>query len=118
MTAPAHPSQPLVTDDHGVVRFHANAIVRHLLDHGGIDLNRLALLRFTDADRAQFAQLIGYSLSGFGELDYVTDSVYEAAQTGGAAAILAKLVQETRGWNLDGLHAPFREAIEAARNLS
>jgi len=76
-----HPIQPLVTDEHGTLRFKGNAIVRHLLDHGGIDLNQLACLDFSDEDRMQFAQLIGYSLSGFGELSYVDDETYGAAET-------------------------------------
>ena len=56
-----------------------NAIARYLLDHGGIDLNRLALLDFTDDDRMQFAQLIGYSVSGYSELDYASDESVDAA---------------------------------------
>lgn len=73
------PMQPVITDPHGVLRFHGNAIVRHLLDHGGIDLNQLACIDFPQEDREQFAQLIGYSLSGFGELSYVRNTTYEAA---------------------------------------
>jgi hypothetical protein len=61
------------------LRFKANAIVRHLLDNGGIDLNAIAMLSFSQEDREQFAQLIGYSLSGFGELSYVSDETYNAA---------------------------------------
>ncbi|GMV06748.1 MAG: hypothetical protein AMXMBFR53_30230 [Gemmatimonadota bacterium] len=34
---------------------------------------------FSVEDSEQFAQLIGYSLSGFGELSYVTDETYNAA---------------------------------------
>ena len=74
-----HPIQPLEKDKHSTVRFKENAIVRHLLDNGGIDLNALAMIDFTQEDREQFAQLIGYSLSGFGELSYVSDATYEAA---------------------------------------
>lgn len=74
-----HPIQPLVTEN-GVVRFRANAIVRHLLDHGGIDMNALARMTFSDEDRAQFAQLIGYSLSGYRSLGYVSDDAYRAAE--------------------------------------
>ena len=74
-----HPIQPLSKDEHGVVRFKPNAIVRHLLDHGGIDLNALARMEFSDEDREQFAQLIGYSLSGYGDLGYVRGDSYEAA---------------------------------------
>lgn len=62
--------QPIFIDPHGVARFQANPIVRHLLDYGGIDLNALARLPFSQNDREQFAQLIGYSVSGFGDLGY------------------------------------------------
>jgi hypothetical protein len=37
------PIQPLYTDEHGTVRFRANALVRFLLDNGGIDMNKLAV---------------------------------------------------------------------------
>ena len=76
-----HPIQPLVKDGHGVLRFKANAIVRHLLDtHPTVDMNTLARGDFTDEDRQQFAQLIGYSLSGYSELrSYVSDEAYSAA---------------------------------------
>jgi hypothetical protein len=63
--------QPMHVDSDGVVRFRANAIVDFLLRNGGYDMNGLARLPFTEADRAQFAQLIGYSVSGWGELSYV-----------------------------------------------
>lgn len=74
-----HPIQPVEKDDDGFLRFKQNAIVRYLLDNGPFDLNHLAVQRFSDEDREQFAQLIGYSLSGFSELDYVSDEAYEAA---------------------------------------
>ncbi len=75
-----HPIQPLSADERGTIRFKPNKIVRHLLDHGGIDLNQLAALDFTSEDREQFAQLIGYSLSGFGELSYTSDATFAAAE--------------------------------------
>lgn len=75
-----HPIQPLELDSCGTLRFKENAIVRHLLDHGGISLNDIARLDFSRNDREQFAQLIGYSLSGYGELGYVTDETYETAR--------------------------------------
>ena len=62
-----------------VTRFRENQVVRHLLDHGGIDMNALAVLDFSDEDRAQFAQLIGYSVSGFGDLSYADDETVERA---------------------------------------
>jgi len=74
-----HPIQPLERDDQGVMRFKPNKIVQHLLDHGGIDLNQIASMDFTVDDREQFAQLIGYSLSGFSELHYVSEETYAAA---------------------------------------
>lgn len=74
-----HPIQPLETDAQGTLRFKGNAIVRHLLDNGGIDLNQIGRMTFSQEDREQFAQLIGYSHSGFGELSYVSDETYQAA---------------------------------------
>jgi len=73
------PIQPLVIDQNGVIRFKANAIVRTLLDMGPLDLNALASMPFSDEDREQLAQLIGYSLSGFGDLSYVRDATFELA---------------------------------------
>lgn len=79
-----HPTQPLEKDEHGVLRFKSNKIVRYLLDNGGIDMNHLAVKNFSEDDRQQFAQLIGYSLSGYGDLSYVSDEAYAASA---AAAI-------------------------------
>jgi hypothetical protein len=75
-----HPIQPIYTDGNGVPRFMANAIVEFLLENGGIDMNNLAMMDFSVEDREQFAQLIGYSLGGFGGLSYVSDETYGAAQ--------------------------------------
>lgn len=74
------PIQPLYKDDNGTIRFHPNALVRFLLDAGPFDMNQLARMEFSQDDRAQFAQLIGYSLSGFGELSYVSNDTYAAAE--------------------------------------
>jgi len=74
-----HPIQPIEKDKNGTLRFKENAIVRHILDNGGVDLNQLAGIEFSDEDRQQFAQLIGYSLCGFGDLSYVNNSAYNAA---------------------------------------
>lgn len=63
--------QPIELDSHGVARFRRNKLVEHLLNHGGLDMNALALVRgIPREDRAQFAQLIGYSVSGYGDLSY------------------------------------------------
>ena len=77
-----HPIQPLAPDEHGALRFKQNKIVRHLLDWAkekGHGLNELATLDFPQEDWEQFAQLIGYSLSGFQELSYVTGDTIAAA---------------------------------------
>lgn len=62
-----------------VIRFRKNRIVEHLLNNGGIDMNALAVLDFSDEERAQFAQLIGYSVSGFGDLSYADAETVERA---------------------------------------
>lgn len=74
-----HPIQPLVKDEDGILRFKKNAIVMYLLNSSDTDMNKLAMLPFSQNDREQFAQLIGYSLSGFSELSYVSDKTYERA---------------------------------------
>ncbi len=76
-----NPIQPLANDAQGVTRFKANQIVRHLLDtHPTCGMNELARMDFTDDDRQQFAQLIGYSLDGYGSLRrYVSDEAYSTA---------------------------------------
>ena len=73
-----HPMQKIVKTDSGVVRFRENHIVSALLEEctkrGGLDLNKIAIGvatgRFNIEDQIQFAQLIGYSVSGFGDLSY------------------------------------------------
>lgn len=73
------PIQPVKEDDRGVLRFIGNSIVQKLLDDGSFDLNDIATWDATREEREQFAQLIGYSLSGFGDLSYVSRETYEAA---------------------------------------
>ena len=74
------PIQPIYTDDHGIIRFRGNKVVQFLLDNGGIDLNQLTIeCQNCPEDWEQFAQLIGYSLSGFGDLSYVSDETYRTA---------------------------------------
>lgn len=74
-----HPMQPIYFDSDGTARFKANALVRFLLDAGPFDMNKLAMMPWSDEDREQFAQLIGYSVSGFCELSYVSAEVYDRA---------------------------------------
>jgi hypothetical protein len=53
-------------------RFRANKIIRDLEDQGVIDLNKVAAGGYSAADRMQLAQLIGYSVSGYGDLSYAS----------------------------------------------
>ena len=68
-----NPDQPLELKD-GVVRFKPNRVIRYLLDSGGLDLNRLGSIKylFDQSDWDQFMQLIGYSVSGYGNLSSVS----------------------------------------------
>lgn len=78
-----NPIQPLGPDRHGYTRFKENKIVAHLLEWASLrdmGMNELAVMDFSNDDRQQFAQLIGYSLSGYGELSYVDDDAYNAAE--------------------------------------
>ena len=90
-----HPMQPVIRDEHGILRFRENAIVRYIVDHaadvvhrgakaidpdtgrpfhqGKLDLSKLSMLDFPQEDREQFAQLMGYSIEGYHELSYVSD---------------------------------------------
>ena len=91
---PKLPTQPLYYDRHGTTRFRENALVRFLLDEARegrqCDLNRLAEMEFPREDRVQFAQLIGYSLSGFGELSYVSNVAYARAEREGKVPVRGK----------------------------
>jgi len=60
-------------------RFVPNRIVEQLLDTSSLDLNSIAILDFTPEERQQLAQLIGYSLNGYGELGYVDNESYAIA---------------------------------------
>ena len=76
------PMQPIIIDVDGIIRFKPNRIVQFLLDWAtprGISLTELTRMEFTDDERTQFAQLIGYSVSGFGDLPYVSDEAYAEA---------------------------------------
>lgn len=82
-----HPRQPIEKDQNGVLRFKSNAIVRALLDTGKLNMNDLAVLPFSVEDRCQFAQLIGYSVSGYGDLSYVSAEEADAADFAAAGVL-------------------------------
>lgn len=75
------PMQPIV-EVNGVHRFKSNPIVRYLSDtNPEADMNQLCIM-FDDEPEAlsQFAQLIGYSVSGAADLDYVSDETLDRAE--------------------------------------
>ena len=80
-----HPQQPIELDKHGTARFKRNNIIDWLFDEGKIDLNDISIAaqnnrkRFTKEDQMQLAQLLGYSVSGFGDLSYADPDVVEEA---------------------------------------
>ena len=74
------PIQPIRTDERGVQRFVPNRIVEKLLETSTLDLNSIACMDFTQTEHEQLAQLIGYSVSGFGSLSYVSDETYATAE--------------------------------------
>lgn len=72
------PRQPIGLDEDNVVRFKPNAIVRLLLEESksrGFGLNEIAGAVLTEKvpieDAVQFWQLLGYSVSGFGDLSFI-----------------------------------------------
>lgn len=86
------PMQPVVLASDEVIRFKENRIVYALLENSrrhGYGLNEATRDDYTPDERMQMAQLIGYSVSGYGSLSYVTDESYEEAERR-AAAIRAR----------------------------
>lgn len=99
---PKHPDQPLVWV-RDVVRFKKNAVVDFLLEQAtaGIkcDLNQIWRLfgrgTFPIEDMEQFYQLIGYSVSGYGEMSNFRDETVRKFDEQAA-----KMVEERKktGW--------------------
>ncbi len=72
---PKHPMQPVIIANDKVIRFNQNSIVRWMLDElrrHGRDLNYIAAAFRIHEDHKddyqQLMQLIGYSVSGYGDL--------------------------------------------------
>lgn len=79
-----HPMQPLYVDENGTVRFKPNRLIDWIVTESGrITLNDLAVLTaqhgWPAEDHEQLAQLIGYSVSGFGDLSYVRKKTLKKA---------------------------------------
>lgn len=76
------PMQPIHLDSRGVARFTKNRIVDDLLEFAtshGFGLNEIAAGDYSDDERMQMAQIIGYSVGGYGELSYVSDESFNYA---------------------------------------
>lgn len=80
--------QPIVFIN-SVARFQANEIIQWLFNNGKINLNGIALMNFSNEDRMQLDQLLGYSVSGFGDLEYADDEVVRLADAEVERLILA-----------------------------
>ena len=77
-----HPIQPVERDHDGVIRFKANKLVKYLLEKGPFDLNQLSRLAqefYCEDDYQHLMQLIGYSVSGYGDLSGRDPSVLREA---------------------------------------
>lgn len=115
-----HPLQPLERDSHGVLRFKENRAVSALYE-------QLRTLKFdpwiilardpnvTKDDLRQFAQLIGYSVSGASELSYMDEETLEAAQN--AFDLESTGIDETKARNIF-LEERHEAMIEAVKSLA
>ncbi len=93
-----HPMQPIIVDASGTIRFQENKIVRFLLDNGIYDLNKLWIMFhnskiFSLDDMEQFYQLIGYSVSGFGDISNFRDETISKADE-----LASKLYKQRCKW--------------------
>ncbi|MGK3981245.1 hypothetical protein WMF38_57140 [Sorangium sp. So ce118] len=91
-----HPIQPCGLDDRSVLRFKPNAIVEFLLKESKYDLNDLSRVGFLVEDWMQFAQLIGWSVSGYCDLSYVSNEAKDEADAAAATA-LGMTIDEYKG---------------------
>lgn len=77
-----YPMQPLVLDEDGTLRFEANPIVEWLATEVS-DMNQTAAWaaenNVPNKYREQLAQMVGYSVRGYGTLSYVSDESYNRA---------------------------------------
>lgn len=85
------PDQPLRDDARGVERFVQNRIVSALLrhaEHHGYGLNEISCHMqegiFTAEELSQLMQLLGSSLQGWGEFDFVSQELWDRVTAGNA----------------------------------
>jgi hypothetical protein len=81
------PMQPIVLDEDGVPRFQENKVITFLFETGKLDLNMLSVMVANGVipteDYSQITQMLGYSVSGWGDLsnspsEDVTKADFEA----------------------------------------
>lgn len=84
-----HPRQPIGYAEDNIIRFKPNGIIRWMLEQGGqgkkFNLNDIAMQSFSVEDRVQFWQMLGYSVSGFGDLSFVPEEEVTACDAEAAA---------------------------------
>ena len=100
----ATPMQPIEPDPEGVIRFRCNRIVIAVYEKSrrhGYGMNEIHTGDFTGDERRQFAQLLGYSVSGYGTLQYVSAEDYDRA-TAPAPAPVAQWIRVTDRLPADG----------------
>jgi hypothetical protein len=105
------PIQPMALDARGVMRFKPNKVVEYLLEHGGLDLNDLAIASadMPKADWEQFHQLIGYSVSGIPDLSLDTRRAVDLMEAG---------VTDWRDARIKALEQQLTEVRDSVRNLA
>jgi hypothetical protein len=80
--------QEIEMDNEGIYRFKQNQILVDLLSSGLLDLNIIAATPYSNVDKMQLAQLLGYSVSGFGDLSFADTDIVETAD------LVVKLLRE------------------------
>ena len=98
-------------------RFVENRIVTQLFQTSSLTFNDIAIMNFTDQERMQFAQLIGYSVSGFGTLIYVDDETYNAAVKMSEGMSEADARIEALGEMIDEARQGVKQAAVALFNI-
>jgi hypothetical protein len=86
-----HPRQPIDLDPNGVPRFKGNAIIRRLVNENIVNLNTIGLWDVPAEDRDQFWQLLGYSVSGYGELSFISPETVAWADAEAEAVLAARV---------------------------
>ena len=90
------PMQPIVRDADGTLRFRENGIVTWLLHRGSVSIDEIIALPASDEEREQFFQLLGYGVSGFGDLPFVRRETVRAADARAAELLPVKAPRRRR----------------------